>query len=119
MKHLKTIVILLFSLAPWLPAETKEPIRYTVRFPAPQTHYLEVEVSIPAEDPDVVRRMQITLSGPFGRVGGVREQPGSRDHGMPCRFPVLQPSADYCPDSTQVYRRQFFGEVIQRNLRVP
>lgn len=28
-------------------ADPSEPIRYTVRFPAPQTHYLEVEASIP------------------------------------------------------------------------
>jgi predicted metalloprotease with PDZ domain len=29
-------------------AQTTEPIRYTLRFPAPQTHYVEIEAAIPA-----------------------------------------------------------------------
>ena len=29
------------------PATAAEPVRYTVRFPAPQTHYLEVEATVP------------------------------------------------------------------------
>ena len=30
-------------------AQNREPIRYTVRFPAPQTNYLEVEAIVPTE----------------------------------------------------------------------
>jgi predicted metalloprotease with PDZ domain len=35
--------------APHAAAQTLEPIRYTVSFPAPHTHYLEVEASYPTE----------------------------------------------------------------------
>jgi predicted metalloprotease with PDZ domain len=34
-------------LAPELRAQALEPIRYTLRFPAPHTHYVEVEAAIP------------------------------------------------------------------------
>ena len=34
---------------PAVVAQTLEPIRYTVSFPAPHTHYVEVEASIPTE----------------------------------------------------------------------
>jgi predicted metalloprotease with PDZ domain len=35
--------------APQVSAQTLEPIRYTVSFPAPHTHYLEVDASYPTE----------------------------------------------------------------------
>ena len=34
-------------LGPVLGAQTLDPIRYTLRFPAPHTHYVEVEAAIP------------------------------------------------------------------------
>jgi predicted metalloprotease with PDZ domain len=52
-------------LAICLPAQTREPIRYTVRFPAPQTHYLEVEASIPAETPAVEVMMAVWTPGSY------------------------------------------------------
>ncbi len=42
------VVLLAFSVRPAF-AQTLEPIRYTVSFPAPHTHYLEVEASYPTE----------------------------------------------------------------------
>jgi predicted metalloprotease with PDZ domain len=42
-------VALLVLWAPSAIAQTLEPIRYTVSFPAPHTHYLEVEASYPTE----------------------------------------------------------------------
>ncbi len=43
------LAALLFLWAPQAAAQTLEPIRYTVSFPAPHTHYLEVEASYPTE----------------------------------------------------------------------
>ncbi len=49
-KGLKPILAALLLLwAPQAAAQTPEPIRYTVSFPAPHTHYLEVEASYPTE----------------------------------------------------------------------
>lgn len=41
-----TLFLLLWSTT--AAAQPPEPIRYTVRFPAPHTHYIEVEASVPA-----------------------------------------------------------------------
>ena len=41
-------VALLVGAAAAGDAQPLEPIRYLVRFPAPQTHYLEVEATVPA-----------------------------------------------------------------------
>ena len=38
---------LLVSQAGSLQAQASEPVRYTLRFPAPSTHYVEVEAAIP------------------------------------------------------------------------
>jgi predicted metalloprotease with PDZ domain len=64
MKPLRTIVALVF-LCPSLPAQSKEPIRYTVRFPAPQTHYLEVEASLPAAKLTVEVMMAVWTPGSY------------------------------------------------------
>ena len=42
----KAIIILLVAVSD-LQAQTLDPIRYTLRFPAPHTHYVEVEAAIP------------------------------------------------------------------------
>ena len=45
---------LAFTVSDSLVAQALEPIRYTLRFPAPHTHYVEVEASVPtAGRPDV------------------------------------------------------------------
>lgn len=41
-------VIAAMTLTPTRADETPEPIRYTLRFPAPHTHYVEVEADVPA-----------------------------------------------------------------------
>ena len=49
-QSLKPILVALLVLwAPRVAAQALEPIRYTVSFPAPHTHYLEVEASYPTE----------------------------------------------------------------------
>ena len=40
---------LLLSCGLEAPAQTPEPIRYTVSFPAPHTHYVEIDASYPTE----------------------------------------------------------------------
>jgi len=44
---LTTMAIALSSAIPTLNAQTAEPVRYTVRFPAPETHYVSVEALLP------------------------------------------------------------------------
>ena len=49
-----------------LSAQAVEPIRYTLRFPAPHTHYVEVEASIPtAGSPDVEVYMATWTPGSY------------------------------------------------------
>jgi predicted metalloprotease with PDZ domain len=45
-----TALVLSIGICPpvFAQAQTPDPIRYTLRFPAPQTHYVEVEAAIPA-----------------------------------------------------------------------
>ena len=40
--------LLLLIMATSLTAQTNPPVRYTVRFPAPATHYVSVEAILPA-----------------------------------------------------------------------
>ncbi|AMV40742.1 M61 family metallopeptidase [Planctomyces sp. SH-PL62] len=48
------------------PASATEPIRYSVRFPAPQTHYVEVEARIPAAGKaDVELMMPVWTPGSY------------------------------------------------------
>ena len=53
----------------WAPqrlAQTLEPIRYTVSFPAPHTHYLEVEASYPTEGrPSIDLMMAVWTPGSY------------------------------------------------------
>jgi len=54
------------STASSLSAQALEPIRYTLRFPAPHTHYLEVEASIPtAGRPDIEVYMATWTPGSY------------------------------------------------------
>jgi predicted metalloprotease with PDZ domain len=51
LRHSALIILFLFVwIAPVRPVlgQTSDPIRYTLRFPAPQTHYVEVEAAMPA-----------------------------------------------------------------------
>jgi predicted metalloprotease with PDZ domain len=47
-------------------AQTRDPIRYTVRFPAPQTNYLEVEAVVPTDNrPSVEMFMPVWTPGSY------------------------------------------------------
>ncbi|MGQ0735953.1 MAG: M61 family metallopeptidase [Acidobacteriota bacterium] len=47
-------------------AQTQEPIRYTLRFPAPQTHYVEVDAVFPANGrPDIELFMAVWTPGSY------------------------------------------------------
>jgi predicted metalloprotease with PDZ domain len=48
-----------------LAATAQEPIRYTVRFPAPQTHHLEVEASLPARGPETELFLAVWTPGSY------------------------------------------------------
>ena len=57
-KSLKPTLVALFLLyAPHSFAQTLEPIRYTVSFPAPHTHYVEIEASYPTEGRPAIELM--------------------------------------------------------------
>jgi predicted metalloprotease with PDZ domain len=43
----------------------QEPVRYTLRFPAPHTHYVEVEASIPAGKPEIELFMAVWTPGSY------------------------------------------------------
>jgi predicted metalloprotease with PDZ domain len=64
---LKPILVALFVWwAPQVWAQTLEPIRYTVSFPAPHTHYLEVEASYPTEGrPSIDLMMAVWTPGSY------------------------------------------------------
>lgn len=46
-------------------AQAQEPVKYTVSFPAPQTHYLEIAASIPAGGPQVELFMAVWTPGSY------------------------------------------------------
>lgn len=57
---------LLLSLALCaLPAFAQGPIRYTLKFPAPHTHYVEVSASIPASGPTIEVYMAVWTPGSY------------------------------------------------------
>jgi len=64
---MKTYTILAASVLLAVPlfAQNQEPIRYSVRFAAPQTHYLEVEASIPAAKPALELMMPVWTPGSY------------------------------------------------------
>ena len=48
------------------PSFSAEPIRYTLRFPAPQTHYVEVEATVPTDGkPEVELMMAVWTPGSY------------------------------------------------------
>ena len=59
-------MLALLLWAPQVIAQTLEPIRYTVSFPAPHTHYLEVEASYPTEGrPSIDLMMAVWTPGSY------------------------------------------------------
>jgi predicted metalloprotease with PDZ domain len=60
------LAALLFVWAPQAAAQTLEPIRYIVSFPAPHTHYVEVEASYPTEGrPSIDLMMAVWTPGSY------------------------------------------------------
>jgi predicted metalloprotease with PDZ domain len=60
------LAALLFAWAPQAAAQTLEPIRYIVSFPAPHTHYVEVEASYPTEGrPSIDLMMAVWTPGSY------------------------------------------------------
>jgi len=47
------------------PRMPSEPITYTLRFPAPETHYVEVEASVPAGQPAIELMMAVWTPGSY------------------------------------------------------
>jgi predicted metalloprotease with PDZ domain len=47
------------------PRMSSEPITYTLRFPAPETHYVEVEASVPAGQPAIELMMAVWTPGSY------------------------------------------------------
>src|SRR4026207_392341 len=59
-------VLILLALVSSVPAQTPEAIRYTVRFPAAQTNYLEVEAIVPTEGrPSIEMFMAVWTPGSY------------------------------------------------------
>jgi predicted metalloprotease with PDZ domain len=57
--------VLTTSPAAAQPRMPSEPIRYTLRFPAPETHYVEVEASVPAGQPAIELMMAVWTPGSY------------------------------------------------------
>lgn len=53
------------SSVPLTHAQGLEPVRYALTFPAPHTHYVEVEASIPADGPTVELMMPVWTPGSY------------------------------------------------------
>src|SRR5262245_33353911 len=83
--------------APALAQTTGEPIRYTLSFPAPQTHYVEVSAAVPTDGRASIELMMavwtpgsylvrefernveaVTATGPDGRPRGVEKSDKNR-----------------------------------------
>ena len=61
-----TVALAAASTAGLQGADMPEPITYTLRFPAPQTHYVEVEARIPASGkPEVELVMAVWTPGSY------------------------------------------------------
>ena len=60
------VVVLHLAAAPALAQTTVDPIRYTLSFPAPQTHYVEVSAVVPTgRRPDVELMMAVWTPGSY------------------------------------------------------
>lgn len=57
--------VLTSSPAAAQPRMSSEPITYTLRFPAPETHYVEVEASVPAGQPSIELMMAVWTPGSY------------------------------------------------------
>jgi predicted metalloprotease with PDZ domain len=58
--------VMTLSAQPAAPAQPAEPIRYTVRFPAPHTHYMEVEATYPTNgQPQIELFMAVWTPGSY------------------------------------------------------
>ncbi len=55
MRRLLFVAVLTLALAPVAAAQPVEPIAYTLRFPAPHTHYVTVDARIDTKSPTVPR----------------------------------------------------------------
>ena len=77
MKHRVLVMTLAFvcTLVSGVPlhGQPLEPIRYTLRFPAPHTHYLEIEAAIPTAGRPQVEVYMATWTP--GSSGPVSQQP--------------------------------------------
>ncbi|MDP2388788.1 MAG: hypothetical protein Q8N52_00565, partial [Acidobacteriota bacterium] len=61
-----SVILLVLTTSGSLSAQALEPIRYTLRFPAPHTHYFEVEAAIPtAGRPEVEVYMATWTPGSY------------------------------------------------------
>ena len=60
-----TAAVLTPSPAAAQPRMSSEPITYTLRFPAPETHYVEVEASVPAGQPSIELMMAVWTPGSY------------------------------------------------------
>lgn len=60
---MKRILLFLFVICAGLSAQ--EPLRYTVRFPQPHTHYLEVTAQAPAGTPEIELYMAVWTPGSY------------------------------------------------------
>lgn len=60
------LAVALAAVTPGLTAQAPEPIRYTLRFPAPQTHYVEVEAVVPTgRRPEIELYMAVWTPGSY------------------------------------------------------
>jgi len=60
------LLVAALAIVPGAVAQTLEPIRYTLKFPAPQTHYVEVEASVPTEGkPRIEMMMAVWTPGSY------------------------------------------------------
>ena len=57
---------------------SSEPITYTLRFPAPETHYVEVEATVPAGQPAIELMMAVWTPGSYLLREYQRHVEGSR-----------------------------------------
>lgn len=65
LKTLSLISAILMTSAPLLRGQGLEPVRYALTFPAPHSHYVEVEASIPAGGPTVELMMPVWTPGSY------------------------------------------------------
>ena len=96
-RNLVWLVALFAALADWMPttesARKLEPIVFTVKFPAPETHFAEVIATVPTEKRARIELMMPIWSPGFYRVedyaGKVQELTARTSEGKP--LPVEQP----------------------------